>query len=103
MGRPPLEEAVGEATGGRSGIEHAPARRVDREPREGGIELLSSPAHERSRGPEEGNRLVGPYQPRRLLGVRSRHEYDTGCDRDLRLVPVGDQAAADELNIKPSA
>jgi hypothetical protein len=45
-GRPPLQQAVGEAAGGRARVESGPPADIDPEPVEGGVELLPSPADE---------------------------------------------------------
>ena len=46
VGRAPLQEAVGEAAGGRAGVEHPQARRVQAEPLQRTVELLPAPSHE---------------------------------------------------------
>ena len=67
--RPALEEAVGEATGGRARIERRAGRSTSTAKRvEGGIELLAAPADEAGRRAEELDGLVGRHQAGRLVG-----------------------------------
>ena len=47
--RAPLEQAVGEAAGGRAGVQGPGARHVDPEGAQGGVELVSPPADEAGR------------------------------------------------------
>ena len=103
VGGPPLEEAVGEATGGGARIERAPAFGGDRKPREGGVELLPTPADERLRRALQHDGLVGRHLAGRLVGLRPRHQDDPGGDGHLGLVTVGDQAPPHELGVEPTA
>jgi hypothetical protein len=58
VGRAPLEQAVGEAAGGRTGVESGSSTDVDPERVEGGVELLASPADECRAVPGDAERLL---------------------------------------------
>ena len=103
VGRPVLEQAVGEAAGRGSGIEGAPAGDGDREPVQCGLELAAAPADEGRRGPEQDDGLVRGDEARRLVGVRAGDEDGAGGDRRLGLLPGIDEAASHELGIEPAA
>ena len=70
---------------------------------EGGVELLSAPADERRRRAQHDDGLVGRTSRAGLSAWAPRHEHPAGADRRLGLVPVGDQAAADQLGVEPPA
>ena len=104
LGRPPLEEAVGEPPGGRSGIEGAPALGDRRRTGSGRRRASAPPRLTNGAGrPQHDDGLVGRHQAGRLVGLGAGHQHLPGGDGRLGLVPVGDQAAPDELGIEPPA
>ncbi len=98
--RPPLEQAVGEPAGGRTGVEHAAPDDLDRETVEASMELVPAPAHVTRRGPEHRDGVADGDQPGRLRRRCSADRHPTGEDRRPGLFAARDQAPADQLGIE---
>ena len=98
--RAALEQAVGEAAGGRAGVEHPEPGDVDAEVVEGGVELLAAARHEPGARPDELDRLSGRDEAGRLVGRGAAHQDPPCCDGGARLLAAVDQAPADQLGVE---
>jgi hypothetical protein len=103
VGRSPLQQAVGEPTGGRAGVERDAPGGIDREPLEGGVELLASSADEARSRALEGQGVTGVDHAGRLGGGHAADEDPTGCDLGLGPIPAGNQPPAHQLRVEPPA
>ncbi len=103
LARTSLEQAVGEPTGRRAGVEGAEAPHVERECVEGGIELLAATRHEAGRRTGEANGFLGTHKPGRDPGWAPPHGDATGRNRFGRLPAAADQPAPDQLGVEPTA
>ena len=98
-----LEQAVGEAAGGGTGVEDAQAAGVDREPVEGGGELLASARHEAGRVAGDLDRLVGRDQAGRRGRRAAGDQHPPGGDGLDRLAAAPEQAPAHQLGVESPA
>ena len=97
-----LEQAVGETTGGRSGVEHPPAGDDDAEVGQRGVELVAASADEGRGGVEQHDRFVRRDEAGRLLGQDTGDEHAAGGDGRPGLLPRGHDAPSHELGVEPA-
>ena len=101
-GRAPLQQAVGEAAGGR------PASRARRPatstPKRSSAASSFSPPRltKRGGGPSDLDGSSGRDQARRLVGRRAADRDPPGRDVGLRLLPARRQAPPDQLGVEPA-
>jgi hypothetical protein len=103
VGRTSLEEAVGEAAGGRGGVERERTGDVERERVERVSELLAAAADEARWWPGDAQRVGGSHEAGRLVGDGAVDEHPVGLDQLLGLAAPRGERTSDELGVEPTA
>ena len=99
----PLEQHVGEAAGGRAGVDGPTAVDGDGEAIEGGVELLAAAPDEAGWRAADLDRLTGVDETSRLGRDGAGHEDPAAVDEDARLLSARRESAPDQLDVETSA
>src|SRR5439155_27090824 len=102
VSRAVLEQAVGEAAGGRTRVERALPPDVDRESLEGGRELEATATDESGSVARDVERIIRVHESRALVRGRARHRHAAGRDLLARPLPARREPSADELRVEPA-
>ena len=102
-GRPPLEQAIGEAARGRPGVERHHAAHLDGEAVQGGVELFAAAADEARRRSGDDDGFGRIHQAGGSKGHRPADQHHAGVDELDRLVPAIGESAADQLGVESPA
>ncbi len=96
-----LQQAVGEPTGRRPGVQDPEPGDVDPERFERGVELLAAATDEARRGTLDHHGIGRVDQASRLVGDCSVDQDQPRFDRPRRLGPARHQPTADQVGVKP--
>jgi hypothetical protein len=98
----PLQDTVGEATGGRPGIENVAAGDIEGERFKSGIEFLAAATDEPCCRARDFQRFAGINHTSGLQRWPSPDRHPAEVDQFLRIGTRGRQAASNELKIETS-
>ena len=101
LGRPGLQQHVGEAAGGGAGVEAAPPGHRHAEPLEGRGQLVAAAAGPAPGRAGQGERVGGGDQRRRLGRDRAGDQDPPVPDGRGGRLPAGRQTAPDQLAVQP--
>jgi hypothetical protein len=98
-----LQQAVGESSGRRTGVEGTKPRHHDPKTPESSFELLASPADEARPLSEELDRIAGKNEAGRLVRRSARDRHAPAGDLVLSSLPARGEAPAHQLGVEAAA